>query len=90
MHETGIVRNIIRRLEAAAKDAGAVRVSGLDVRLGALSPFSPAHFVEHFDDEARGTIAEGAKLRIHLSDDTADPHAQDVMMESIDFEVPEA
>lgn len=89
MHETGIVRDIVRRLEAAAKDAGAIRVCGLDIRLGALSQFSPAHFRAHFDDEARGTLAEGATLRIHLSDDAADPHAQDVMMESIDFEVPE-
>ena len=28
MHETGIVRDLVRRLEAAAQDAGAERVSG--------------------------------------------------------------
>ncbi len=89
MHETGIVRDLVRRVETAAKDAGATRVSGVEIRLGALSQFSPTHFREHFDEEARGTLAEGAALRIHSSDDIADPHAQDVMMESIDLEVPE-
>ena len=89
MHETGIVRDLVRRLQAAAKDAGALRVSSVEVRLGALASFSPAHFREHFDEEVRGTLAAGATLRIRVSDDAGDPHAQDVMMETIDLEVPE-
>ena len=64
MHETGIVRDMVRRLEAVARDAGATRVAGVAVRLGALSQFSPEHFREHFDEEARGTVAEGAALSI--------------------------
>jgi hydrogenase nickel incorporation protein HypA/HybF len=89
MHETGIVRDMVRRLEAVARDAGATRVSGVAVRLGALSQFSPEHFREHFDEEVRGTVAEGAALRIQTSGDVTDPSAQDVMMESIDLEVPD-
>lgn len=89
MHETGIVRDLVRRLEDAARDAGAIKVSAVEVRLGALTQFSPGHFREHFDEAARGTRAEGAALRIRQSEDAADPHAQDVMMESIDLEVPE-
>ena len=69
MHETGIVRDLVRRLEQAAHEAGAERVSGVEVWLGALSQFSPEHFREHFEDEARGTVAEGAALRIETSDD---------------------
>jgi len=89
MHETGTVRDMVRRLEAVARDAGATRVSGVAVRLGALSQFSPEHFREHFDEEVRGTVAEGAALRIQTSGDVTDPSAQDVMMESIDLEVPD-
>ena len=89
MHETGIVRDLIRRLEAVARDAGATRVTGVAVRIGALSQFAPEHFREHFDEEARGTLAEGAALRIRTSVDVTDPSAQDVMMESIDLEVPD-
>jgi hydrogenase nickel incorporation protein HypA/HybF len=87
MHETGIVRDLVRRLEQAAREAGAERVSGVSVWLGALSHFSPGHFREHFDDEARGTIAEGASLDIETSDDPTHPDAQNVMLRSVDLEV---
>ena len=87
MHETGIVKDLVHRLERAAVNAGAIRVSGAHVRLGALSQFSPEHFREHFVDEARGTIAEGAVLVIAQSDDPLDPAAQHVLVESVDLEV---
>jgi Zn finger protein HypA/HybF (possibly regulating hydrogenase expression) len=89
MHETGIVRDLVRRLEQAAREAGAERVSGVVVWLGALSQFSPAHFREHFDDEARGTLAEGAALRIVASEDPVHPQAQHVVLQSADFAVPD-
>lgn len=87
MHETGIVRDLVRRLERAAREAGAERVSGVAVWLGALSQFSPAHFREHFEEEARGTLAEGAALDIETSDDPAHTDAQGVVMRSIDLEI---
>lgn len=87
MHETGVVRNLVRRLEQAAREAGAERVSGALVWLGALSNISPEHFREHFDEEARGTLAEGAALEIQTSEDIKHPHAQDVMMQSVDLNV---
>jgi len=89
MHETGIVQSLIHQLQAAAIDAGATRVSGVDVTLGALSQFSPEHFRQHFAEAAQGTLADGATLRIRLSEDAGDPHAQSVMIESINLEVPE-
>lgn len=89
MHETGVVRNLVRKLERAATRAGATRISAVTVRLGALCLFSPAHFREHFDEEACGTLAEAATLSIEASEDVSDPHAQDVMIQSVSFEVPE-
>jgi hydrogenase nickel incorporation protein HypA/HybF len=87
MHETGIVRDLIRRLEGLAREAGAERVSGVVVWLGALSQFSPEHFRTHFDEEACGTLVEGAALEIVTSQDVGHPHAQDVMMQSADLDV---
>lgn len=89
MHETGIVRNLVHRLETAARENGAVRVSAVEVWLGALSQFSPQHFREHFADAACGTLAEGAALRIEVSQDVRHPHAQDVMMTSLELDVPD-
>lgn len=87
MHETGIVRDLVRRLEQAAYEAGAERVSGVAVWLGALSHFSPGHFREHFEDETRGTIADGAALDIETSDDSAHPDAQSIVLRSVDLQV---
>lgn len=87
MHETGIVRDLVNRLVAAAREAGAERVSGVEIWVGALSQFSPEHLREHFDDEARGTIAQDAELRIEASQDVFDPNAQSLMLRNIDLEV---
>ena len=87
MHETGIVRDLVCRLVTVAQDGGAERVSGVVVWLGALSQFSPKHFREHFDEEVRGTIAEGAVLTIEASQDVGHPRAQDVMMQSVDLDI---
>jgi hydrogenase nickel incorporation protein HypA/HybF len=89
MHETGIVRDVVHRLEAAARDAGAERVCSVDVWLGALSQFSPGHFKEHFSDESRGTVAQGAALHIVASEELSHPNAQDVMIQSVELEIPE-
>jgi len=89
MHETGIVRDLVRHLERAAMEAGAERIVNVTVWLGALSQFSPEHFREHFDFETRGGIAEGATVAIEQSDDAGDPHAQDVMIRSVELEVRE-
>jgi hydrogenase nickel incorporation protein HypA/HybF len=89
MHETGIVRDLVRHLEALASDANARAISRVDVWLGALSQFSPDHFREHYVDEAKGTIAEGAVLDIVASDDVSDPNALHVMIRGATMEVPE-
>lgn len=89
MHETGIVRDLVRHIERAAREARADRVAVVRVWLGALSQFSPTHFREHFDDEARGTVAEGAELDIEMSQDVRHPNAQSVVMQSLDLDVPD-
>ena len=87
MHETGLVRDLIRHVEQAAAAEGAARVSGVAVWLGALSHLSAAHFRDHFEIESRGGVAEGAVLAITQSRDLADPDAQRLRLESLDLEM---
>ena len=87
MHESGIIHSLVHRLEAAARDAGAERVCGATVWLGALSQMSADHFREHFAAEVCGTVAEGAALTIEVSDDPAAPNAQSVVLQSVELEV---
>ena len=79
--------DLVHRLQKVAADAGAQRVASATVWLGALSQFSPEHLREHFLDEARGTVAEGAMLAIEQSNDPLDPAAQHVVIESVELEV---
>jgi hydrogenase nickel incorporation protein HypA/HybF len=55
------------------------------VRLGALSHFTPDHFVEHFRDASLGTVAEAAAVTCEMSEDPRDPDALWVRLLSIEM-----
>ncbi len=86
MHEASLIRNLIRKVETIGLERHAQRVVGVKVRLGALAHISPDHFRDHFDLAAQGTLAEGARLDIESSADLADPHAQEILLQSVDIE----
>jgi hydrogenase nickel incorporation protein HypA/HybF len=85
MHETSLVRDIVRRIDDLARSTGS-RVRRAKIWLGALSHLSAEHFQEHFVIEAHGTLAAGALLDIEASDDPQDPHAQHVRLVSVDLD----
>jgi hydrogenase nickel incorporation protein HypA/HybF len=86
MHEQALMKDVMREIEEVARAGGAVRVTRVGVRLGALSHFSAEHFREHFADASRDTIADGAEVDAVMEDDIADPRARDVVLESIEVE----
>lgn len=87
MHERALMRDVLARVEQLAGEEGAVRVTRIDVRLGALSHFTAEHFREHFADASRGGVADGALVVATLAPDVADAHAADVIVESVEVEV---
>ncbi len=89
MHERALMKDVLRKIEEVARLGGGTRVTRVSVRLGALSHFTPEHFQEHFEDASRGTIAEGAGVEAVLDGDIADAHARDVVLESVEVEIPE-
>ena len=62
MHEKALMDDLMAKILEVADGEGGVRVRRIRVHLGALSHFTPTHFREHFDDAARGTLAEGAEI----------------------------
>ena len=87
MHERALMQDVMRRIEAVAREAGGRRVVRIRVRLGALSHFDEAHFREHFEDAARGTAAEGARVDATVDADPTAPGAQGVLLVSVEVEV---
>jgi hydrogenase nickel incorporation protein HypA/HybF len=87
MHEQALMNDLMRTIAAQAEAEGARRVTRIRVQLGALSHFTAAHFREHFEDAARGTLAEGADVEAELRTDPTEDNAQGVVLESIDVEI---
>jgi hydrogenase nickel incorporation protein HypA/HybF len=89
VHERALMTDVVREIELIALQEGASQVTLVGVRLGALSHFTPLHFVEHFIDASRGTIAEGALIEAVMDEDLTDAAARDVVLERIEIEVPD-
>jgi len=83
------MQDVMRRIDQVARADGAARVTRVAVRLGALSHFTAEHFREHFADASRGTIAEGAEIDAIVDLDVHRPEAADVVLESVEIELPE-
>jgi hydrogenase nickel incorporation protein HypA/HybF len=84
MHEMGLIRDLLHKIEQIAAEQNARRIAKVDVWLGALAHISPDHFREHFVEGIQGSLAEGADLEIELSGDIHHPQAQDILLKSID------
>ena len=86
MHERALMDDVMRKVDAVAQENGAIRVTRIGVRLGALSHFTTEHFREHFADASRGTLAEGAAVDAVVETDLSDPDAAGVVLESVEVE----
>jgi hydrogenase nickel incorporation protein HypA/HybF len=87
MHEASLMANLMRRIDEVAKAEHARRIVGVSVWVGALSHMSAEHLGEHFEQAAAGTIAEGARLDVSVSDDTRHTNAEIIVLESVEVEV---
>jgi hydrogenase nickel incorporation protein HypA/HybF len=86
MHEAGLVKDLIRKVDAMVVSQGGKRAKTVKVRIGTLSHLSGEHLREHFEAAAQQTYAAGATLEWEMVEDLSDPHAQDIMLESLEIE----
>lgn len=84
MHEKALMDDLMAKILQVADAEGGGRVKRIRVHLGALSHFTPEHFVEHWVDASRGTIAEGAEVEATMDADLAGEAAQGVVLESVE------
>ncbi len=87
MHEFSLMLDLIRQVEALARQRGAQRVTSIKLRLGPHAHLSASHLRDLFPLVARGTMAEGARVDINVRVDPDDPYAHDVLLESVEMEV---
>jgi hydrogenase nickel incorporation protein HypA/HybF len=84
VHERALMDDLVRKVLAVAEAERAASVTRIRVRLGALSHFTPEHFVEHWLDATRGTFAGGAEVDATLDEDLSGEAAQGVVLESVE------
>jgi len=76
--------DLVRKVLAVAEAEDASSVTRIRVRLGALSHFTPEHFVEHWVDASRGTLAEGAAVDAAMDESLDGEAAQGVVLEAVE------
>lgn len=84
MHELGLLRGLMKKIDSIADENDAASVTCVRVKIGALAHISGDHFREHFEQAARATRAENATLEVVELTDTTHPDAQEIVLESID------
>ena len=81
-----LFKDIMNKIESISNDHQGKKIVKMKVVLGALSHLSAPHFREHFDSFSKNTAAEGADLEIIEDNDDQAPHAQSVILESVEID----
>jgi hydrogenase nickel incorporation protein HypA/HybF len=66
MHELSIIASLFEVLEEKAREARALRITAVKLRVGRLSGVVPELLESAFDAYGKGTLAEGARLEIEV------------------------
>lgn len=85
MHEHSLIRNLVEKIQQLANEQHGKLVAA-KLRLGALAHISAEHLQEHFQQETAGTPLEGLRLHIVEHSDVHHPEAQDIILDSLEFE----
>jgi hydrogenase nickel incorporation protein HypA/HybF len=64
MHELAVTQSILDIVVRHALAHGVREVAAVDLAIGALSDLEPEWLQRYFDHLSRGTVAEGARLRV--------------------------
>ncbi len=86
MHELSLIADLMCKIEKIAHEQNSDKVAGVAVKLGALCHISADHFREHFVHASRGTVTEDARLDIEILTDITHPHAQEILLDSVELE----
>ena len=86
MHETSLIPDLMAKITQVARDNGARRITAVELSIGALAAIGPEHLREHFVEAAVGTLAEGADLRITVSDDPQAEEAFSVRLVAVEVD----
>lgn len=86
MHESSLIPDLMEKIEQVARQNNARKITAVEVVIGALAGISPDHLREHFVHAAAGTSAEGAEMRISVSEDELAEDAFAIRLQAVEVE----
>lgn len=87
MHEHSYVNHLVQRIDTLMRENAMSRITGLTVRVGALSLFSPEHIQAHLEQAMLDRMSDNVDVRIVVDSDTESAEALEAVIETIEFEV---
>jgi hydrogenase nickel incorporation protein HypA/HybF len=85
MHEHSLMNDLFKKINEIALRENVTSVTKIHVKLGALAHISPSHFMEHFDEMRKDTVAEFAEVIITEDTNIDASFAQDITLVSVDI-----
>jgi hydrogenase nickel incorporation protein HypA/HybF len=87
MHESGLMRGLIKQLDALARTHGSNQIAGVKLSIRESGGYSAEHFEDHFNAASVGSSAEGAAVDIEVVTDEL--HLGSPQITIVSIEVPE-
>ena len=66
MHESGLMRGVVRDLEALAKTHDCERIVSVTLEIRDTGDYPGEHFVEHLQAVAADTVVEQARIEVEM------------------------
>ncbi|WP_372737251.1 hydrogenase/urease maturation nickel metallochaperone HypA [Neptunomonas sp.] len=85
MHEHSLMKDLLDKIQQLSTLEKKPLIA-VNIQLGALAHISKNHLREHFEHEVSGTTLQGVILNIEELDGIDHPQAQDIVLQSLEFE----
>ena len=87
MHESGLMRGLIKQLDELAQSHGSDRIVGVKLNIRESGGYSAEHFRDHFHAASTGSSAEDAAVDIEVVADEL--HLGSPQITIVSIEVPD-
>ncbi len=85
MHEHSLMKDLLNKIKQLSSIENKPLIT-VNIQLGELAHISSSHLREHFEHEVEGTLLEGITLNIEELAGIDHPQAQDIVLQSLEFE----
>lgn len=85
MHEAGLIRSLVKKINAIAAEHGASAVSKVYLQIGLDNMVSQDHMVEHFRRAAKGSPSQEASIEFETSNDFKSPDPTLILLKGVEL-----